>query len=110
MSRGARLLWAVPAVFAVQQIILALPGDDVSLGASPLFSFLVIAVLAWDAAARRSRLAWGVLVVLAVAMVLLPAAIMGGYDAASSAFLILGLLIIGLLLWPASLAHVWSRA
>ena len=65
-SRGTRLLWAVPAVIAVQQLVVALPGDDVSAGPSALAWFLVVVALTWAAASRRSSLAWGVLVAFGV--------------------------------------------
>jgi VIT1/CCC1 family predicted Fe2+/Mn2+ transporter len=88
--------------------MLALPGDDVSSGPGAIF-WLVLVGLTWSATARRSFVAWGILVALvAVALVILPAAIIDGYGAAGPVSLALSLLALLLLLWPASRAHVMS--
>lgn len=111
VSRGEQLLWTVPAVIAIQQLIVAVPGDNVSADAAagPLIVLVALA-LTWGAAARRSVAAWTGLFAYAVLMVVLPAMITAGEDFAGSAYLMLGLVAVGLLAWPTALAHVWSRA
>jgi hypothetical protein len=109
MAGGERLLWSVPAVIAVQQLIVALPGDDVSAGPQALFWFVVVVVLIWAAAARQSSVAWGVLVAFgAWSLVAALIGVAAGYGVAAFVYLVLTGVILGLLLSPASRAHVRS--
>jgi peptidoglycan/LPS O-acetylase OafA/YrhL len=105
--RGERLLWTLPAVIAVQQLIVMLPGDDVRAGPQTVFWFLVMVALVWAAAARQSAVAWGVLVAFGIAAFLV--ALVGvavGYDIAAFVYLILSGVALALLFAPASRAHV----
>jgi len=107
MSPGARQLWAVPLVIAVQQFIVAWPGDDVSAGPSTVFWFLVTVALTWAAAERRSSVAWGVLVAFgAWAVVVAVVGVAGGSDFAASMYLVLSAVVLSLLLSPAARAHL----
>ena len=106
-ARGAQLLWTVPVVIAVQQLIVALPGDDVSAGPLAVLWFLVDVALTWAAVARRSSVAWGVLVVFGVlALVVAVVGVAAGNGAAAVAYLALSGVILGLLLAPDSRAHI----
>jgi hypothetical protein len=87
-----------------------LPGDDVSAAGGTKYWFLIVVALTWAAAARRSAAAWSLLVLYAIALVLLSAGLVDGYGLVTTVYLMLGLLAVGLLLWPASRAHVWSDA
>ena len=107
MSPGARQLWAVPPLIAVQQFIVALPGDDVSAGPSTVFWFLVTVALTWAAAERRSSVAWGVLVAFGAWAVLVAlVGVAGGSDFAASIYLVLSAVALCLLLSPAARAHL----
>ena len=106
--RGRRLLWTVPGVIAVQQVIIALPGDDMDGGPWALFWFLVVVALSWAAAERRSSAAW--LVLLAFCVWTLGATLFYGiesdYEPAAYPYMLLTAVVLGLLLSRDSMAHV----
>ena len=106
--RGRRLLLTVPAVIAVQQLIVALPGDDARVGPLSLCWLLVAVALSWAAAVRRSPSAWLLLSALsALALVWsLGYGIENDYDPAAYPYLLLNVVALGLLLSRDSMTHV----
>jgi hypothetical protein len=107
-SRGRRLILIVPIVIAMQQLTLAIPGDDVRPGPQSWWWIALVVALSWAAAVRRRP--WAYLALLALCVLALLWVLVNGiesdYPPAAYPYMLLTAVAVGLLLSPSAIDHM----